>query len=381
MSQMLVEPFSRLVYDAIVSVQRGISMKKWEPIRESIDKVDEKLIKLLNKRAVYAQKIAKAKRESGDPVFLPARENKILKRVKELNKGPLSSEALQGVYREIFSATRSVELAIKVASLGPAGSFSHLAALRLFGSSCEHVLTAGIDAVFYEVEKGRAHYGVVPIENTIEGTVGITQDFLMESGLKIFGELYFDIHQNLLSKANSISQIKTLHTSGMPLKQCRSWVGANLPDVKIVEAVSSSEAALKASKEKDSAAIGAAPAAKIYGLGVLAENIEQAPGNQTRFLVISRESAPKSGNDKTSIMFSIKDKAGALSEILRLFAGKNINLSKIQSRPRSGAAWEYIFFVDFDGHMEEKNTRQVLKKLEEFTLTLKTLGSYPNAKA
>jgi len=356
-------------------------MKDLNEIREEIDSIDEKLVALLNKRATLAQRIARIKKKSGSPVYIPARENHILKRVSELNGGPLSPEALKGVFREIFSATRSVEKEIKVACLGPAGTFSHLAATRLFGSSSIYSLEGGIDAVFKCVEKAGADFGVVPVENTIEGAIGQTMELLIESQVNIFGELYFDVHHNLLSNAAKLKDIKTLYTHYMPKGQCKKWVALNLPGVKIIETSSSTEAAAKAKNDKRGAAIGAAEAAAIYGLNVLAEKIEDMPGNQTRFFVISLDKAPRSGTDKTSIVFSIKDSVGALTKILKPFAAKQINLSKIQSRPRKLAGWEYVFFIDLDGHTDDPDVKWALSKVVSQTTFFKALGSYPNAKA
>ncbi|MBI5815547.1 MAG: prephenate dehydratase [Nitrospinae bacterium] len=356
-------------------------MKDISGIRKEIDAIDEKLVGLLNKRASLAQKIAAIKKKSGSPVFIPARENEILKRVGQLNGGPLSPEALRGVFREIFSATRSVEKEIKVACLGPAGTFSHLAAIRLFGSSSSYSLEPGIDSVFKNVEKSTCDFGVVPIENTIEGAIGQTMELLIESQVNIFGELYLDVHHNLLSPAGDMRAVKTLYTHYMPLAQCRKWVAMNLPKVKVIETASSSEAAVKAKKDKNGAAIGSVEAAAIYGLDVLAEKLEDMPGNQTRFFVISLDKAPRSGTDKTSIVFSIKDSVGALNKILKPFAAKKINLSKIQSRPRKLAGWEYVFFIDFDGHMDDADVKWTLSKMKGQTTFFKSLGSYPNAKA
>lgn len=355
-------------------------MSEWKKIRSEIDKIDESLVRVLNKRARCGQRIAELKSKIGSPVFLPARENEILKKVSGLNRGPLSGNALQNVFREIFSATRSVEQAIRISCLGPEGTFSHLASRRIFGATCEYVLESGIDTVFQSVEKGAVHFGVVPVENAIEGTVGITHDMLMESDVQIFAELYFDIHQNLLSKAKSLGKIKTLYTHPMPLAQSRSWIAHNLPGVRIIDTSSTSEAARLAAGSKDSAAIGAEEAAKIYGLDVLGKKIEDTKGNQTRFLVISLDKSPKSGNDKTSVICAMGDAVGALSKILKPFSAKGLNLSKIQSRPKRNAEWEYIFYIDFSGHRDDPDVKSVLKKVESQTVFLKILGSYPNAR-
>ena len=356
-------------------------MKELDELRGKIDKIDDKLIKLLTDRAKLGIKVAKVKGKAGAPVFFPARERQILKKVADDNKGPLSDTALQNVFREIFSATRSVERALKYACLGPAGSFSHLAALKLFGSSSESILNTDIDSVFHEVERGVADYGVVPIENSIEGAVGRTLDLLISSPVKIFNEFYFDIHINLNSKAKKIGDVKTLYTHYMPLGQCRQWIASNMPGVKIVDTSSTTAAAMKAKDDPKSAALGSYEAAKIYQLNILAEQVEDRTGNQTRFLVISMNGAPHTGKDKTSVLFSISHESGALQKILRQFSARSLNLSKIESRPSPAKEWEYIFFVDFDGHMDDPDAQWAIKKIKPLTLFLKQLGSYPNTRA
>ncbi len=349
-------------------------------LRKKIDEIDKRLVKTLNKRAGLGQKIASIKHKTNSPVFLPARERDILKSVAAENKGPLSNESLGCIFREIFSATRAVEKPITVSFLGPEGSFSHLASLKLFGSSCQRIFETGIDMVFSDVEKERADFGVVPIENSIEGTVGQTHDLLIKSPVKIYAETYFEIHINLLSNASGLKNVKTLYTHYMPLGQCRRWVSQNLPGVKIVEMSSTAAAAKKAAASDKSAALGAYEAAGIYKLGILAEKIEERQGNQTRFLVISLKDSPENGAEKTSIVFSIKDEAGALSEILRPFSVKNLNLSKIHSRPSPEKGWEYVFFVDFDGNASAPEAQWVLKKIKPLTIFLKNLGSYPDGR-
>lgn len=355
-------------------------MDNLKALRAKIDKIDEKIVKLLNQRAGFGKKIAVVKSKASTPVFLPARENAILDRVSKLNSGPLSDDSVCHVFREIFSATRSVEKAMKIACLGPAGSFSHLATVSYFGSSTRQVLKTGIDMVFSDVERGIVDYGVVPIENTIGGTVGQTLDLLIDSPVKIFAETYYEIHLNLLSTAAKPGDIKTLFTHYMPLGQCRGWISRNLPKARIIETSSTAEAAKKAKKSATAGAIGAYEAARIYGLNILAEKIEERTGNQTRFLIISAKESPKTGANKTSILFSINDKSGALHKILRPFAAKKLNLSKIQSRPSPERKWEYIFFVDFDGHQESAEALWVFKQIKPQTLFFKSLGSYPSGR-
>lgn len=355
-------------------------MKDLAPVREKIDKIDEQIVALLNKRAGLALKVAEIKRKTDSPVYIPARENAILKRVCEMNAGPLSDKALQGVFREIFSATRSVEKDIKIACLGPEGTFSHLAALQQFGSSSLYLAEPGIDTVFRDVEKQIADFGVVPIENTLEGSISQSLDLLIESDVKVFAEIYFQVHHNLLSKAADIQDIKTLYSHYMPLGQCKNWVARNMPNVKIVDTSSSSDACIKALDDPDGAAIGAAQAAEIYRLPILANRIEDRTGNQTRFFVISYQEAAPTGQDKTSVLFSIKDSVGALHKIIKPFSEKGINLSKIQSRPMKTSQWEYVFFIDFDGHLKDPDVQWVLSRVKAQTTMFKELGSYPNAR-
>ncbi len=356
-------------------------MDDLKPLRAKIDKIDEKIVKLLNRRAGLGKEIAAVKNKTSTPVFLPAREKAILDRIDKLNCGPLSNNSVGHVFREIFSATRSVEKAIKVACLGPAGSFSHLAAIDYFGSSTKQVLKTSFDAVFSDVERGIVDYGLAPIENTIEGTVGQTLDLLIDSPVKIFAETYYEIHLNLLSKASKPEKIKTLFTHYMPLGQCRGWISRNLPKARIIETSSSAEAAIKAKKSATAGAIGAYEAARIYGLDILAEKIEERAGNQTRFLIISTKESPEAGADKTSILFSINDESGALHKILRPFAVKKLNLSKIQSRPGPERKWKYVFFVDFDGRQQSAEAVWGFKQIKPQTLFFKSLGSYPSARA
>lgn len=351
-----------------------------EDIRGEIDKLDQRLVQLLNRRAGFAKKIAKIKEAEGAPVFHPAREKQILENVAALNQGPLSSAAVQSVFREIFSATRSAEKNLKIACLGPAGSFSHLAAARMFGAMAETVLEPGISGVFKAVEGGSADMGVVPIENSIEGAIGQTMDLLLNSTARIHAESYYDIHLNLLSAETGMDKVKTVYSQYMPLGQCRGWLARVLPSARIVETPSSADAAIRAKGEPGSAAVGAREAAQIYGLSILAENIEDRAGNQTRFLAISMEGAPKNGADKTSIIFSTRHEAGALHKVLLPLAEKKINLCGIQSRPSPSREWEYVFFLDFTGSLDSPNVRGAMKKMETYTVLLKPLGSYPSAR-
>lgn len=356
-------------------------MKDLKKLRDQIDNLDEKIVKMLNKRAAFGQKVAAIKKRDGKPVYYPARERQILNRVAEISNGPLSNDAMQAVYREIFSATRSVEKALTVACLGPEGTFSHIAALKLFGASASYSFERRIDSVFSCVEKGKADFGVAPIENSLEGPIAQTLDLLMNTPLSVYGELYLTVGHNLLSNEKDISSVQKLYTHYMPLAQSRKWITANLPDVPIIETLSSAEAVAIAAKEKGAAAIGAMEAAKLYKINILASRIEDTSQNQTRFFVIARAESPRSGSDKTSLAITVKDSPGSLFKILKPFSDRKINLLKIESRPIKTSEWEYVFYIDLEGHRLDKKVREALAKLETLTRTLKILGSYPDARA
>lgn len=369
-----VEPPARFDYDTSQDMKDNLN-----DLREKIDKIDEQLVRLFNRRARLGQKVAEVKQRDGKPVYHPDRENEILARVAERNEGPLLDPALQNIFREIFSATRSVERELKIASLGGAGSYSHLASLKLFGHSAVHLLEPNFNDVFAAVEKGRADYGVVPVENSIEGPVGQTLDLLAKTPLTVYAEFYLSIKPTLLSKAKNLGAITTLYTHYMPLAQCRTWVAAHLPQAAVVETGSSSAAAALAAKDPKSAAIGSEEAARLYKLRVLATGIEERADNQTRFFVIAQNPPPPGERNKTSLVLSTADSPGALYEIIRPFADAGVNLSKIQSRPDRSGRWEYLFFIDLDGRADEEPVAGCLAAIRARTTRLTILGSYPAA--
>lgn len=351
--------------------------EKIDELREKIDQIDEKLIKLLNERAELVKQIAELKEKEKKSFFDPSREKKIIERLIRKNKGILKPEDVKLLMESIFKIYRGMFKKIKVAYLGPEGTFTHLAALKKFGEKVEYIPVKTIDEVFREVEKLRADYGVVPIENSIEGIVTHTLDVFLESDLKIISEISLEIHQYLLSKEKKIEKIKKLYSHPQALAQCKNWINENLPDVEIYETESTISAVKRVIKEKNSAAIASEVASSMYNLNILAERIEDFRENITRFLVIGNEFAEKTGNDKTSILFSIKDRVGALHDILLPFKKEKINLTKIESRPSKKKAWEYVFFVDFIGHKDEENVKRALEEVEKQTVFLKILGSYP----
>ncbi len=355
-------------------------MKEIDKLRKNIDKLDDEILNLLNRRSEIVIEIGNIKRTQKSKFYKPDRERQILQRLTAQNKGPFPNDALKPIYREILSASVSLEEPLKVTCLGPLATFTHLAALRHFGSSSAFVPVDSIKQVFENVETGKAEYGVVPIENSNEGVVSYTLDMFMDSDLKVVAEIILQVSHNLISKQTDRTKIKKIYSHPQALAQCRGWLESNMPGVPTREATSTAKAAELAAKEKDTAAIASELAARIYDLSILEKNIEDSRNNVTRFLVISKDFPPKSGNDKTSIMFSIKDRPGALYSILLPFKRAKINLTKIESRPSKQKAWEYIFFVDMEGHIEDKKIKKATDTLKEDCLYLKILGSYPQGR-
>jgi chorismate mutase/prephenate dehydratase len=352
-------------------------MKSLKKLRTRIDRLDQSLLALLNQRGELVQAIGSLKAKNGASVFAPGREREVLHGLQEKNRGPLTDDAIESVFREIVHACRSLQKELSVAYFGPEATFTHQAALRSFGRRAKLVPCRSIPDVFSDVEKGRADYGVVPIENSTEGVVNHTLDMFMESELSICAELELPIQHCLLGKASKLSSARTLISFPQALAQCRHWIETHLPEARVVEASSTAEAARLAAKTAGSVAIASRLAADLYGLHVLAAGIEDASHNFTRFLVIGSVCPEPTGRDKTSIMFSIKDRVGALYEMLLPFKKFRLNLTKIESRPTRQRAWEYIFFVDFLGHRSEKRVLRALALLERSCAFLKILGSYP----
>ena len=353
-------------------------MSELEKLRREIDEVDNEILKLLNKRANVVIEIAHIKRNEKAKYYSPEREREIIERIKALNTGPFPNDILKVIYREILSASLSLEEPLKVACLGPLATFTHLAALRHFGSSALFVPVESIKEVFDAVESGRTGFGVVPIENSSEGVVSYTLNMFMDYDLKISAEVMLEISQNLISKSGDKAKIKKVYSNPLAAAQCRRWLESRLPKIPILETTSTARAAELASQDAAAAAIASELAAKVYNLQFIEKNIEDSKHNVTRFLVISKEFPAKTGKDKTSIMFSIKDKPGALYDILSPFKKAKINLTKIESRPSKRKAWEYIFFVDMQGHIDDKKVRRAIDDMKDSCLYLKILGSYPH---
>ncbi len=346
-------------------------------LRRRIDLLDRELIRLLNRRAGLSLDIARLKRQVGKSVYSPDREQDVLCKVASSNPGPLTNSALQAVYREIMSASLALGASLKIAYLGPEATFTHLAALKRFGSQVEYLPCESIADVFMQVEKGEADYGVVPIENSIEGAVTHTMDMLVDSDLKISAQIIQPISHNLLSRERSKAKIRRIYSIGQVFGQCRIWLQKNLPGVERLEVSSTTRAAQISAKERSSAAIASGLAARVYGLNVLAKGIEDFTHNITRFLVVGKSDVPATGKDRTSLVFSIKDKVGALHDMLMPFKRNRINLTKIESRPSKKKAWDYYFFVDLEGHQDLPRIKKAIRELEGKTKFLKVLGSYP----
>ncbi len=349
-------------------------------LREKIDSLDQQIQLLITERARVAQQVAKAKQESNDNVFYRAeREAQVLRRVMERNQGPLSNEEMARLFREIMSACLALEQVMAIAFLGPEGTFTQAAALKHFGHSINTIPLASIGDVFREVESGNASYGVVPVENSTEGVINHTLDEFMVSSLNICGEVILRIHHNLLSNENNLEKIKKIYSHQQSLAQCRKWLDSNLPDVELIDVSSNAAAAAMAAKEKNTAAIASETAAEIYKLNMLVSNIEDEPDNTTRFLIIGKRQTPASGEDKTSLLISTANRSGALLGILEPFAKHNISMTRIESRPSRRGTWDYVFFVDIEGHEDDDNVKQALNELNKAATMVNVLGSFPKA--
>ena len=360
--------------------EKSDSAGKIEELRRKIDALDAEIVRLVNQRAECARGIGELKRASGAGAFAPARERAVYEQVLALNRGPLPAEAIKAIYREIMSAMLALERCPRVAYLGPPGTFSHKAARSKFGSSVEYHPATSFRDVFLEVSRGHADYGVVPVENSTEGGVNPAMDCFFESRLKICSEVYIAVHQNLLARC-SREAIRTIYSRPEVFGQCRQWLGANFPHAALLECPSTTAAAERAAAEPGAAAIASDTAAEIYGLTVLEQAIEDNPENVTRFVVVGREPAARTGKDKTSLMFSISDAPGALQGMLEPFSQRGINLTRIESRPSKRKAWDYYFFVDLEGHLEDPPVKAAIEELAGRCRHLEVLGSYPAAEA
>ncbi len=352
-----------------------------QKLRDEIDATDNKLLTLINERARLATLVAEIKRAESEHVeyYRPEREVQVLREIIKNNPGPLDDLDVARLFREIMSACLALEQKLEIAYLGPAGTFTQAAALKHFGHAVNTQAQTSIADVFREVESGACHYGVVPIENSTEGAINQTLDLLISSSLKVCGEVQLRINHNLMSHAKALADIKRVYSHEQSLAQCRSWLDKNLPNVERTALSSNAEAAMTAAKDSTAAAIAGTIAAEHYELAVLEKNIEDEPDNTTRFLIIGQNNARASGRDKSSILFANANVPGALQKSLACFADHNINMSRIESRPSRNGMWEYVFFVDVDGHTDDSLMQKVLADLKQHTLMIKVLGSYPNA--
>ncbi len=349
-------------------------------LRARIDGINDKLLALLGERAELALEIGHLKRANGAEVYQPLREQQIIEGLLRHNPGPLSNEHIRRIFIEIISACRALERELRVAYLGPEYSYTHLAAVNRFGASAEMVSAESIAAVFAALDGGRADLGVVPVENSTEGSVSLTLDLLADTPLQIVGELMLPVRHALLSVSGDQTAIRKIISHQQSLGQCRIYLSTNYPQCPQEAVASNSLAAKMAGHDPDSAAIASAQAAAPYGLRVVADGIQDVAQNITRFLVIGREPVGRSGADKTTLIFAIPEKVGALKEALTIFARNSINLSMIQSRPQRSRPWEYIFFVDLKGHRDDPAMQGALETLKRKALFLKVLGSYPEGK-
>ena len=350
-----------------------MSLKK---LRKKIDNIDSQIVKLLNERAKEVVKISNLKQKNKLSPFSAAREKQLLEKLIKRNRGPLSAQDLEYIYSDILAVYRALKTKIKVSFLGPKGTFTNLAAVKKFGKKVDYYECLSIDEVFNSVEKGNSDYGVVPIENSIEGAVNYTLDMFFESNLMICSEIMLDVTHSLLARSGK-SKIKRIYSHPQVFPQCRRWLDKHYSGVELIPVASTAKAASLAQKDKFSACIGNKVLASMYNLQVIASRIEDSLFNVTRFLVISEKDSEPSGDDKTSILFSVKDKVGALYDILALFKKYKVNLTKIESRPSKKKAWEYYFFVDFAGHRSSNKIKKSLVEVAEKCVFLKILGSYP----
>lgn len=347
-------------------------------LRKRIDELDVQIVELLNERAKVVVEIGQAKQADDAPTYVPDREQAILNRITELNTGPLPPKTLRAIYRELMSGSFALEKPLRVGYLGPNGSFSQLAAQRKFGSSVEYRPLADIFAVFEEVSRGHCDLGLVPIENTVGGGVIDSLDAFIEAHVCVCAEVVVEIHHNLLARCPE-EQIEAIASKPEVFAQCRNWLGSSFRQVELTPVASTSKAAELAATKPGLAAIGSELAAELYDLQIVFANIEDNPNNMTRFFVISRTPAKRTGNDKTAVMFTTAHKAGALVDVLNVFSGHGVNLTNIDTRPSRRQNWEYYFFVDAEGHCEDENFAEALKEASTHCGELHVLGSFPRA--
>lgn len=348
-----------------------------EKMRKHIDEVDTEIVQLINQRLEITQKVGELKKKYGFPVFDASRENLILKRISELNDGPAKDTVLHYIYTVIMAASRELQRPLKISFLGPEATYTHIAALNHFRHSGTFIPQRNIRDIFLEVERGACQYGVVPVENSIEGAVNHTLDLLFESNLNICAEIYQVISHDLLSESGDMSQIKKIYSHPQPFGQCRLWLNKNLPDAILEECSSTAQAAQKVKGKKHAAAIASSKAAQVYNLEVVESKIEDTCRNETRFLVIGKDDISRTGKDKTSIMFVTSHIPGALYKALQPVAETGVNMVKLESRPTKNENWNYFFIMDLEGHLNDEKIKRIIDEMKALCLFLKCLGSYP----
>lgn len=349
-----------------------------EELRKKIDAIDEKLVELINERAKIVVEIGKLKQAESTPIYSPDREKMVLEKIAAINKGPLPDKTLAAIWREIMSGSFFLERPLRIGYLGPEGSFSHNAAILKFGQSVDYEALADIRAVFEEVSKGHCDFGIVPVENSAGGGVRESLDAFIETDVMVCGEVNMAIHHNLMANC-PMSEIQKIYSQPEIFAQCRNWLAATFKDAKTIPVASSSRAAQLAATEPGAAAIASAIAAEIYGLKILCQDIEDISNNITRFLILSKQDALPTGDDKTIILFSTAHRTGALVDVLNVFKEYNINMTNIGSRPNKKRQWEYYFFVDFLGHRLDDNVTKALAEAKNHCLQLSVLGSFPRS--
>ncbi|MCL4459566.1 MAG: prephenate dehydratase [Chloroflexi bacterium] len=347
-----------------------------DELRQRIDDIDQQIVALLNARAELSLQIGAVKSDNEVNIYVPERERRVYDNVFQANQGPLSKEAIREIYGSILSASRALQRPLRVAYLGPAATFTHEAAKRRFGTAVEFLPARSIAEVFSETEKGESDYGVVPVENSIEGVVTHTLDMFVDSELKICAEVLLAVSHHLLGKG-CLADIRKVCSHPQAIAQSRGWLQEHLPSVELVEVASTARAAEMAVLDPTIAAIGTESAADLYGLNILESHIEDSASNITRFLVIGRQMSQRSGDDRTAIMFSIRDRVGALHDTLEIFLKYGINLTKIESRPSKRKLWDYIFFVDLVGHPDDEHVAAALNELSRECVFVKVLGAWP----
>lgn len=350
-------------------------------LRKTIDAIDEQILKLINQRALCAIEVAKTKIAAGEQgtFYRPDRESLVLRRIKELNQGPLSDDTAMRFFRELMSSCLALEQPLTVAFLGPEGTFTQQAAFKHFGHAVKTLPAATINEIFASVEGGQSQFGVVPVENSTEGVISHTLDRFLSSPLQICGEVEIRVHQNLMGKTDNLEEITEVFSHQQSLAQCREWLDKHLPKAKRTAVSSNAEAAKLAADNPQAVAIAGVAAAELYGLSLLAKNIEDEPNNTTRFLIIGQQTSSSTGHDKTSLVVSTDNKPGTLHRILEPFAQLGVDMLNIESRPSRQGLWDYVFFIDLEGHCEDATVAQALDRLKENVNMLKILGSYPKA--